>query len=72
LTSSFAVDGSAAVSAAAFSTAAVDALSSTLSGFSTGVPHSLQKLAVGLKGAPQDLHNFISVINSVYIIATKP
>jgi len=46
-------------------TGAGTVLSSTLLGFGTAVPHSLQKFAVGLKGVPQDLHNFVSVINSV-------
>ncbi len=66
LTCSFAGDDSTAVC-----TAAVDALSSTLGSSVTAAPHSLQKRAEGLKVVPQDLHNFVSVINSVYNIATK-
>ncbi|MGZ5539108.1 MAG: hypothetical protein ACXWEQ_02170, partial [Halobacteriota archaeon] len=49
----------------AVSTGAVDTLSSTLGCSITAIPHSLQKRAVGLKVVPQDLHNIVSVINSV-------
>jgi hypothetical protein len=66
LTCSFAGDTSTV-----FCTAAVDALASALGSSVTATPHSLQKRAEGLRVVPQDLHNIVSVINSVYNIATK-